>query len=30
MSEYLPHDEIEMCHGHPNLHMNKLDFKYSK
>ena len=25
MSEYIPYDEIEMWHGHPNLYMNELE-----
>ena len=25
MSQPLPYDEIEMWHGHPDLHMNKLE-----
>ena len=25
MSQDLPYDEIEMCHGHPDLYMNKLE-----
>ena len=25
MSETLPHDEIEMSHGHPDFHVNKLE-----
>ena len=31
MNHPIPCDEIEMCHGHPDLYMNKLEksFKYS-
>ena len=25
MSQMLPYDEIKMCHGHPDLHMNWLE-----
>ena len=25
MSQMLPYDEVEMCHGHPDLYMNWLD-----
>ena len=25
MSQTLPYDEIEMCHGHPDLYMNKIE-----
>ena len=25
MSQMLPHDEIQMWHGHPDLYMNKLE-----